>query len=114
MMATFPLQGEIFFVRLPEESKERPTLVVSINARNEYGNSVLVVPLTTNLRVAPTHVRLNAGEVGLLRDSQARCENITTLSKSLLVRGPLGSPVSAAKLQEIMRAVMRAMGVVLT
>lgn len=110
-MAGFPLRGEIFFVHLPGETKERPALVVSVNARNEFGNSVLVVPLTTNPRPAPTHVPLKAGEGGLPRDSQARCENITTVPKSVLTRGPLGPPLPVSRMQEIADAVMRALGI---
>ncbi|MDQ2686733.1 MAG: type II toxin-antitoxin system PemK/MazF family toxin [Armatimonadota bacterium] len=109
-MADFPRQGEIFFARLPEETKERPTLVVSINARNQFGNSILVVPLTTNPRPAPTHVSLSAGEGGLPLASVARCENVTTLPKSLLTRGPLGVALSTVRMKEIVLAVVRAMG----
>lgn len=109
-MDEFPRQGEIFFAQLPGETKERPALVVSVNARNQFGNSVLVVPLTTNSRPAPTHVSLSAGEGGLPHESVARCENVTTLPKSLLTRGPLGVPLPATRMREIVLAVVRAMG----
>lgn len=109
-MADFPRQGEIFFVQLPDEAKERPALVVSINARNRFGNSVLVVPLTTNPRPAPTHITLSTVEGGLPQTSVARCENVTTLPKALLTHGPLGVPLTAARMREIILAVVRAMG----
>lgn len=108
---SFPKRGEIYFVRLPDEAKQRPALVVSADARNEHGNSVLVIPITRNLRPAPTHVLLQAGEGGLPQASVARCENVTTLPKSLLARDPLGAPLSSARMQELINAVLRALGI---
>jgi mRNA-degrading endonuclease toxin of MazEF toxin-antitoxin module len=57
-------------------------LIVSTDARNEFANSVLAFPVTTNLRPAPTHVLLAAGQDGLSHDSMARCENVSYLHKS--------------------------------
>jgi mRNA-degrading endonuclease toxin of MazEF toxin-antitoxin module len=59
-MATFPRRGEIWLVEFPDDPKLRPALIVSLDARNEFSNSVLAVPITTNLRPAPTHVLLPA------------------------------------------------------
>jgi len=39
--------------------------VVSVDARNRLANDVLVIPASTTLRVAPTHVRLRKGTGGL-------------------------------------------------
>jgi len=110
-MPTFPRRGEIWFAALPDEERERPGVVVSIDARNEHANSVLMIPLTTNLFPAPTHVELPAGEGGLWQTSTARCENIAALPKTWLGRGPLGPPVSLMQMREIERAILRAIGV---
>jgi mRNA-degrading endonuclease toxin of MazEF toxin-antitoxin module len=53
------------FVYLARLDKWRPVLVVSLNARNELASDVIVVPSTTQLSDAPTHVRLRKGEGGL-------------------------------------------------
>lgn len=78
--------------------------------RNEFANSVLAVPVTTNLRPAPTHVPLPAGEGGLALDSMARCENVSHLHKSRLGRGPLGAAISPTCLLDVERRLLRALG----
>ena len=65
----------------PELDKRRPVLVVSADARNERANDVIVVPCSTKMREAPTHVRLRRGEGGLPQDCVLKCEQITTVKK---------------------------------
>ena len=76
-MPTYPQRGEVWLTSLPDDPKRRPSLIVSIDVRNEMSNSVLTVPITTNLRPSPTHVFLPAMQGGLTHDSVARCENVT-------------------------------------
>jgi mRNA interferase MazF len=109
-MASFPRRGEIWRVDFPDDPKSRPALVVSTDARNEFANSVLAVPVTTNLRAAPTHVLLPAGQGGLAHDSMARCENVSYLHKSRLTRGPLAGPISSALMREAERCLLRSLG----
>ncbi|HXU30876.1 MAG TPA: type II toxin-antitoxin system PemK/MazF family toxin [Thermoanaerobaculia bacterium] len=108
-----PLRGCFYWVKIPgePEAKRRPALVVSVDARNRLANDVLVVPASTTLRPAPTHVRLKKGTGGLLRDTVLKCEQITTLPKHLLSEAALGGPLSAALLEEIERGVLRAIGI---
>lgn len=87
MPPVFPRRGEVWLVAFPDDPKSRPALIVSPDSRNQYSNSVLAVPITTNLRPAPTHVLLPAGEGGLSFDSMARCENVSYLHKDRLGRG---------------------------
>ncbi len=110
-MPTFPRRGEIWFVDFPDDPKTRPALIISTDARNEFANSVLAVPVTTNLRPSPTHVFLAAGSGGIAEDSMARCENVSYLHKSRLATGPLGPPVSAEVMQEIEYCLLRALGI---
>lgn len=113
-MIAFPLRGQIYLVRLPGhplDHKTRPALVVSLNARNRMANDVLVVPLSTTLRPAPTHVLVEAGEGGLNRDSMAKCEQVTTLDKSFLFKGPLGTAIRPVLMREVEKAILRAIGV---
>lgn len=86
-----PLRGEIWFTRMaydsPETKRERPVVVVSVDARNrhEKATSVLIVPLSTTIhRDHLTHVFLRSGETGLQEDCVAQCENIVTVAKSSL------------------------------
>lgn len=114
-MSEFPQGGEIYLVRLPgqpRDRKVRPALVVSLDVRNQLANDVMVVPLSTTLREAPTHVRLEAAEGGLHQASMAKCEQLTTLDKAFLLRGPFAGKVRESTVREVERAILRAIGVV--
>ena len=111
---SYPQRGEIYLVSLPghpADPKARPALVVSMDVRNHLANDVIVVPLSTTLRSAPTHVELGVGEGGLRQGSMAKCEQVTTLDKSFLLRGPFAGTISSAKMREIEKAVQRAIGI---
>ena len=108
-----PLRGCLYWVAIPGEpgDKQRPALVVSVDARNRLANDVLVVPASTTLRLAPTHVRLRKGTGGIRLDSVLKCEQITTLPKRMLSESALGGPLSTGLLEEVERGVLRAIGV---
>ena len=108
-----PLRGCLYWVVIPGEpgEKRRPALVISVGARNRLADDVLVIPASTTLRVAPTHVRLRKGTGGIREDSVLKCEQITTLPKRLLSESALGGPVSPVLLEEVERGVLRAIGV---
>jgi len=108
-----PHRGCLYWVVIPGEpgEKRRPALVVSVDARNRLASDVLVIPASTTLRVAPTHVRLRKGTGGIRIDSVLKCEQITTLPKHLLSVSALGGPLAAGLLEEVERGVLRAIGV---
>jgi len=108
-----PLRGCLYWVVFTGEpdEKRRPALVISVAARNRLADDVLVIPASTTLRVAPTHVRLRKGTGGIREDSVLKCEQITTLPKGLLSESALGGPVSPMLLEEVERGVLRAIGV---
>ena len=111
---SYPRRGEIYLVKLPgqpHDIKDRPALVVSLDIRNRLANDIIVVPLSTTLRPAPTHVELPAGEGGLKETSMAKCEQLTTLDKSFLVRGPFAGTISPSLIEEVERAIQRAIGI---
>ncbi|MGH9430663.1 MAG: type II toxin-antitoxin system PemK/MazF family toxin [Terriglobia bacterium] len=84
----YPRRGEVYLVRL---DKNRPALVISTNALNRYALDVCVVPMTTVRRPAfSLRVQVKPGEGGLSRDSWAKCDQVTTLEKNLLLYPPLG------------------------
>lgn len=105
-----PRRGCLYWARLPGD-KRRPVLVLSPDVRNERAHDVIVAPLTTTLRSAPTHVRLRAREGGTLAVSVIACERITTLERDILDPRPIGGPLSRERLAEVTKAVLRAIGV---
>jgi len=112
-MIDYPKRGEIYLVNLPsqpDDIKKRPALIVSLDIRNELANDIIVVPLSTNLRKSPTHVLLQDNEGGLSKASMAKCEQITTIDKSFLIRGPFAGKISEEKMKEIENAIMIAIG----
>lgn len=111
---SYPRRGEIYLVRLPghpSDIKDRPALVISLDVRNRLANDVMVVPLSTTLRAAPTHVELPASEGGLKETSVAKCEQVTTLDKSFLIRGPFAGIISPSLMREVEKAIQRAIGI---
>lgn len=113
----FPRRGEIWPVLLPNQPGDthtpRPGLVVSLDVRNRLAGDVIVVPLSTNLRPLTTHVLVATGIGGLSQDSMAKCEQVTTLDKRLLGRGPLGGHVPDNVLNDVVRGIRRGIGEVL-
>jgi mRNA interferase MazF len=84
----FPRRGEVYLVRL---EKRRPALVISADALNRYALDVCIVPMTTVRRAKfSLRVHVKPGEAGLSRDSWAKCDQVTTLGKDLLLYPPLG------------------------
>jgi len=114
-MIEYQKRGEIYLVNLPSKPKDiknRPALVVSLDIRNKLANDIIVIPLSTNLRPSPTHILLQEGEGGLSKVSMAKCEQVTTIDKSLLIRGPFTGKISDEKMNEIEKAIMIAIGVI--
>ena len=111
--APYPRRAHVYWVRVPDEpgAKRRPALVVSSDSRNRLASVVIVVPISSLLRAAPTHVRLRMGEGGLARASVAKCEQITTLQRQRLLPRPLGGSLSATRMIEVEKAILRAIGV---
>ena len=103
-----PRRGCLYWVSL---DKRRPALVLSPDYRNARAGDVIVIPCSTRMHPAPTHVMLRRGQGGLTEDSVLKCEQITTLPRAD-VHGPaLGNPLTPTVLGEVERAVLRAIGV---
>lgn len=111
-----PERGYIYFIDIPGDPHRRPlpVAVVSLEARNRYGQDLLVIPFSTSPKRYPTHLELSAGETGLPADSIAKCENITVLSKSLFEGKQPASArqLSERRIREMADLVAHAMGVV--
>jgi len=84
----FPRRGEVYLVRL---DKDRPALVISANALNGYALDVCVIPMNAVEHAKfSLRVEVKPGEAGLSRSSWAKCDQVTTLEKNLLLYPPLG------------------------
>lgn len=111
---SFPKSGEVYWVRIPNQPSDphqpRTAIIVSMNERNKHLSDVIVVP-TTSMTTRPlldAHVLIPAGEGGLKKSSVARCDQVTTIDKSLLESGPLGGQISETLLEKIIRAIRAA------
>jgi mRNA interferase MazF len=88
----------------------RPALVISENVRNRLRDDLIVIPIFSSGRLGPTRVALTAGTGGLPHDSVLFCEELTTIDRDFLARGPLGSTVPPELMDRVLRAVRRALG----
>lgn len=85
-------QGDVFWADLPEPTGSgpglrRPVLVVQGNAFNRSRiATVVVVPLTSNLRLAeaPGNVLLRRRATGLPKDSVANVSQVVAIDRDLL------------------------------
>ena len=114
MVGGFPRRGEIHLASMrtrPGDQKTRPVLVVSPDVRNRWASDVLVVPLSTQGRTAPSHVLLDPGEGGLSHPSVAKCEQVTCLDKGILEPRPLGPPLSQDRIRQVESALLVALGI---
>ena len=99
-------RGEIYLVGIPGQTKPRPAIVLTANWLSQYALDVSVIPLTSVAkRNFPTRVALPAGESGLNRASWAKCDQVTTVPKSLLVGKAFGkiSPDKMTAIEEAVR-----------
>ena len=101
-------RGRLYLARL---DKLRPVLVISPDVRNDLASDVIVIPCSTRLSEAPTHVRLRRGEGGLSEASVLKCEQTTTLHQEDVRRQSLGGALPPTRLLEVERAVLRAIGI---
>ena len=87
----------------------RPALVISEDVRNRLTDDVIVVPIFSTGRPGPTRVPLASGAGGLRRSGVLFCEEITTIDRDFLGRGPLGPRLPGSVLDAVVRAVSRAL-----
>lgn len=113
-----PYRGEVWFAELgfhPGTSVQngcRPVLIVSNNKGNHSADTVVVLPLTSQMKKCylPSHVELRQADMTRIvpnrpfEDSMILAEQITTIAKSSL-REYVGKIENAEKLNEIGDAV---------
>ncbi|MHB8507975.1 MAG: type II toxin-antitoxin system PemK/MazF family toxin [Candidatus Dormibacteria bacterium] len=109
-----PRRGELWLVLTPGQPDDphqpRPALVVSDDVRNRMTDDLIVVPIFPSGRPGPTRVQLPAGGGGQDHDSVVFCEEVTTIDRDFLRRGPLGQRLDAATMDAVVRGIRRALG----
>lgn len=103
-------RGMVHWVELPGD-KRRPALVISPDVRNEAARSVLLLPISSQLRFGPWHVALRSGEAGLPRSSVVKCEDVQPVRRELINPRPIGGPLSRERMQEVEAALRSALGI---
>ena len=109
-MSVLLQRGAIHWVQL---DKRRPAILISPDRRNQLAGDVVVIPCSTVLRPMSWHVVLAKGEAGLPERSIAKCEQVTALPKELVSRIALGGRLSRARMIEVERALLSALGFLL-
>ena len=87
------MYGEIWWVDFgisfgSETGFKRPSIIVQNDSFNQTAmNTTIVIPLTTNLRLAdfPGNTLLSTAETGLQKDSVAVTPQISSIDKSRLI-----------------------------
>ena len=81
-------RGDIFYADLSpvvgsEQGGVRPVLVIQNNVGNKYSPTIIVAAITSQLKKAklPTHIEIQAGNYGLIKDSVLLLEQIRTIDR---------------------------------
>jgi mRNA-degrading endonuclease toxin of MazEF toxin-antitoxin module len=72
-------------------------------------DDLIVVPVFSTGREGPTRVMVSARSTGLRHDSIAFCDEVTTIDRDFLFRGPVGT-LSKSLVHAVVRGVRRALG----
>jgi mRNA interferase MazF len=106
-MAARVNRGEVWMYEFSPPDKKRPVLVLTRQDAIALLHTVIVAPITSTIRGAPSEVVVGIDE-GLKRDSAVNLDHVQTVDQSLLKRY-LGS-LSAAKMTAVCRALVIATG----
>jgi len=108
-----PSRGQVWKVDLSptvghEQTGTRPALVVSVDAFNQGPRDLAVVlPITSQAKGIPFHVRIEPPEGGLSMRSFVKCEDIRSISK-LRLKTRLGAvlPQTMAEVEDRLRILL--------
>lgn len=103
-MARAVNRGEIWSYRFKAPDKRRPVLVLSRQDAIDLLHTVIVVPITSTIRGAPSEVIVGPGE-GLKHQSAVNFDHVQTVERARLV-GYVGSLDA-----DVMRRACRALAI---
>ena len=94
----------------PEQAGSRPAIILQSDDLTPIYATVVVVPLTTNLKrlALPTTVLIPEGEAGLPKDSVALCHQVQVRGKVRL--GSLVGELSPDYMDQVEQTVLTAIG----
>ena len=95
-------QDEVWLADLGGQAGRRPVVILTRSNIIPQLSSLTVMPLTTNVRAIPTHVRLTRAD-GMRKECAATADNIGTFEKSVLLYRL--AQLSPAKMLEIFHAI---------
>lgn len=100
-------RAEIWLYAFRHPDKQRPVLILTRQEVIEWLQTVMVAPITSTIRGAPSEVLVGTAE-GLKRDSVVNLDHVQTVEKTRLKRC-LGS-VDPQKMRAVCRALAIASG----
>jgi mRNA interferase MazF len=100
-------RGEIWMYAFKSPDKRRPVVVLTRPEVIEFLQTVMVAPVTSTIRGAPSEVIVGVDE-GLKRDSAVNLDHVQTVDKTRLKRF-VGS-LDASKMRQVCRALAIATG----
>ncbi len=105
----YPKRGEVYIVQL---DKPRPAVVLSVDQINKHALDVCVVGITSvERKTFSMRVPIKKGEANLNFDCWAKCDQVTSLERTLL-RYPAIGVLSAATFARIEEQVRICLGLV--
>lgn len=107
----FPRKGEIWLLHNPDKIKEigkdyRPVLIISDNFQNEYSESIVTLPLTTDdsdFKLFTEVLIKKDLQNGLEKDSKILCDSPFTWNKGIRFKEKIGL-VSKKVMLEVKKA----------
>ena len=100
-------RGEIWLYRFKPPNKRRPVVVLTRPEVIDFLHTVMVAPITSTIRGAPSEVAVGIDE-GLKRESAVNLDHVQTVDKNRLQRF-VGS-LDASKMRQVCRALAIATG----
>jgi mRNA interferase MazF len=100
-------RGEIWLYHFRSPDKRRPVLILTRQNAIQFLNTIMVAPITSTMRGAPSEVPVGIEE-GLKHDSAINLDGVQAVERSRLTRY-IGS-VSRQKMAEVCRALAIATG----
>jgi mRNA-degrading endonuclease toxin of MazEF toxin-antitoxin module len=102
----YPKRGEVYLVQL---DKPRPAIVLSVDPLNKFALDVCMVAATTvEHKNFSVRVPIKKGDANLNFNCWAKCDQVTTLEKSLLKYPPIGilSISALSRIEEQLRVTL--------